>query len=266
MRRRQQRLYEQPRQLLGDSRLIEAQNEIREQWQVRRTMTERVGAWWSDDDVGDATERVSMHWSMSSSQQETSGNGRRETENNGQQGTDDRGADGFQLPSTNNSTAPDGSWKTLGERKSCNGAQCTDTDEASPDIEVGDGATLWRRMNPKKIASKQLLGDPRSPRQTKLGDRRAAGTGTVAEQVSLENLPRRARTLGILRSRQEAPSESGEPGPAHETNERGAGGDLNDDDSGRTVDGRTNGGGPELGHNGGRALRLFGRTNDGQGK
>ncbi|KAG1686065.1 hypothetical protein DVH05_007160 [Phytophthora capsici] len=172
MKRRQQRLYEQRRHQMSDSKLTAARNELRNQWAIRRVVTTRVDAWWNDDDAGDETEQAITRWNTNSIWQETSDSGRPEIVISGQRGTDDHGVDGSQLSSTNGSTAPGGSWKTLGERKSCNGAHRTATGEASPGIEVSSGDLPWKLEDPGKTTPEQLISDLRSPRQAEPGDRR----------------------------------------------------------------------------------------------
>eukprot|EP00644_Phytophthora_capsici_P011909 jgi/Phyca11/106486/e_gw1.12.849.1 len=120
MARRQRRLFEQRRHLLGDQRLQQARNETEQQWLGRKAATTRVDDWWNGEDGGDVMGLDTTCWSTSYSQLATQPDGRQPTVESGRHEPENHRADGYPWRSTRSYTVTEGSWKTLQLRKSCN--------------------------------------------------------------------------------------------------------------------------------------------------
>ncbi|KAG1696876.1 hypothetical protein DVH05_028632 [Phytophthora capsici] len=186
MKRRRQRLYEQRRQLMSETRRTEELNEARKQWAARTQVTTRVDSWWNVDGAEDEIEPASIHWSTNSS--------RWATLNGGQREMDDRGADGSLSLSTSSSTAPDGSWKTLSKRKSCNGIQSTCTGGEEMTMAAGDHTTPTKCEHPSRttLSSCTTVEDPHDRLERKIDGCRTLETQPAGRRkASLLILPAR---------------------------------------------------------------------------
>eukprot|EP00644_Phytophthora_capsici_P012552 jgi/Phyca11/112783/e_gw1.23.245.1 len=135
MQRRQKKLWEQRRLTLTRRQREKHQNELREQFRVRTSVSSTVNLWWSCDDGNEETLQGNTSWKWSCNQL---ANGERSGRRNDRALAKDEY--GCRCESMRCSFKPTESWKTLSVEKACN-RTCQSLDElAVDDVRNGDYA------------------------------------------------------------------------------------------------------------------------------